>query len=54
MARNIRVVGVKRREVDADRLALAYLMLATSRVKRRKANAAANQDEDTSADRESA
>jgi hypothetical protein len=30
MERNIRVRGVKRKEVDEDKLALAFLMLATA------------------------
>jgi hypothetical protein len=53
MARNIRIKAVKRREVDEDKLALAFLMLAKV-IQKEAAQEHETNDDEAPGDREAA
>lgn len=39
MSRKIKVIGVRRREIDADKLALAFILMATRKVREERERA---------------
>ena len=50
MARNIRVRGIRRKQIDEDKLALAFLLLAKTTHEQEAQDPASDADPDHSAD----